>query len=155
MDTIVENKETIKDLKSLVNEGKLRFNLLKQDLTNEKHNSFTLSQQIETHEIDKVKHLESIDRALEMSQALHASKKELEVAHASLTKDLEHLENARKLLKDELNNLEEKHDQLRATQEKSIDLSSAPIVVENAKYFNDACATKSTSCEASILKENV
>src|SRR5664279_3304339 len=64
MDTIVENNETIKDLKSLVNEGKLRFNLLKQDLTNEKHNSFTLSQQIETHEIDKVIHLESIDRAL-------------------------------------------------------------------------------------------
>src|SRR5664279_4070970 len=110
MDTIVENKETIKDLKPLVNEGKFIFNLLKQELRDEKHNSFTLSQQIETHEIDKVKHLESIDRAFEMSQVLHASKKELEVTHASLTKDLEHLENAHKLLKDEINNLEEKYD---------------------------------------------
>ena len=43
MDTIVENKETIRDLKSLVHEGTLRFNILKQELHDEKHTSASLS----------------------------------------------------------------------------------------------------------------
>ena len=51
MDTMVENKETIKDLKSLVNEGKLRFNLLKQELRDEKHTSASLSQSFESYKL--------------------------------------------------------------------------------------------------------
>ena len=48
-----------------------------------------------------------------------------------LSKDFEHLENAHKLIKDEFMKLEEKYDQLRATYDKSLGSSSAPIIVEN------------------------
>ena len=51
------------------------------------------------------------------------------------------------LLKQEL--AEEKHTNCLLTQKnESYDL-------ENKNYINDACATNSTSCEASTLKENV
>jgi prefoldin subunit 5 len=49
-----------------------------------------------------------------MAQELHSSKKELEVAYASLTKDLEYLERANKLVKDELNRLSKKYEELQA-----------------------------------------
>jgi hypothetical protein len=77
MESLFEHKETIKALNSLVNEGKRRFNLLKQELSEEKHTNSCLFQSIKPYELT------------------------------------------------------------------------------NAKSINDACATNSTSCEASILKENV
>jgi hypothetical protein len=43
METLFEHKETIKELNSLVNEGKRRFNLLKQELSEEKHTNSSLS----------------------------------------------------------------------------------------------------------------
>jgi hypothetical protein len=43
METLFEHKETIKELNSLVNEGKRRFNLLKQELSEEKHTNSCLS----------------------------------------------------------------------------------------------------------------
>ena len=49
--------------------------------------------------------MDTLDRSLVVSQELDASKKELEVAHASLTKECEHLENANKLIKSELASL--------------------------------------------------
>jgi hypothetical protein len=51
-----------------------------------------------------------MDKTLLMAQELDAYKKELEVAHASLTKDLEHLEMANKLVIDELNRLSKKYE---------------------------------------------
>jgi hypothetical protein len=77
METLFDHKDTIKELNSLVNEGKRRFNLLKQELSEEKHTNSCLSQSIKSCEI------------------------------------------------------------------------------ANAKSINDACATNSSSCEASILIENV
>jgi hypothetical protein len=77
IETLFEHKDTIKELNSLVNEGKQRFNLLKQELSEDKHTNSSLSQSIKYFEL------------------------------------------------------------------------------ANAKSINDACATNSTSCEASILKENV
>ena len=117
METIASRDETIEGLESHVENEKRRFNLLKQELSDEKNTSFLFKQQIETFELDKVKNMDTLDRALLMSQELDASKKELEVAHASLTKGLEHLEKANKLAKDELMKLRENHDQLWATYE--------------------------------------
>jgi hypothetical protein len=77
METLFEPKNTIKELNSLVNEGKRRFNLLKQELSEEKHTNSSLPQSIKSCELT------------------------------------------------------------------------------NVKSINDVCATNSTSCEASILKENV
>ena len=76
---------------------KRRFNLLKQELTDEKNTTFLLTQQIETYKIGKVKDMDTLDRSLLLSQELDASKKKLEVAHTSLTKDLEHIETSSKL----------------------------------------------------------
>ncbi|KAK1693408.1 hypothetical protein QYE76_010105 [Lolium multiflorum] len=79
-----------------------------------------LKQQIETFELDKVKDLETIERAQLLAQELDASKKELEVGHASLTRDLDHLERANKLVKDELKKLGENHDLLQETYKKAL-----------------------------------
>jgi hypothetical protein len=51
MGTLFEHKETIKDLNSLINEGKWRFNLLKQELSEEKHTNSSLSQPIKSCEL--------------------------------------------------------------------------------------------------------
>ena len=115
MDSVNEKNESIEELESHLEDEKLRFNLLKQELKNERCISQGLMQQIETFKLDKVKDLETIERAQLMAQELDASKKELEVAHASLTKDLDHLEKANKLTKDELKKLGENHDLLQAT----------------------------------------
>jgi hypothetical protein len=48
METLFEHKETIKELNSLVNEEKWRFNLLKQELSEEKHTNYSLSQSIKS-----------------------------------------------------------------------------------------------------------
>jgi hypothetical protein len=93
--------------------------------------------------------MNTIDKTLLMAQELDASKKELEVAQASLTKDLEHLERANKLVKDELNRLSKKYKELQAMHEEVQGSSSAPIVVENI-----ACATNSSLDQAILIEEN-
>ena len=149
METVASRDETIESLESLIEDEKRRFNLLKQELSDEKNTSFLLKQQIETFELDKVKDMTTLDKSLLMSQELDASKKELEVAHASLTKDLEHLENANKLVNGELMKLKENHDQLRATYDKALGTLKDPIVVENI-----ACASNSTIDQALLVEEN-
>ena len=67
-------------MESLIEREKRRFNLLKQELTNEKNTTFLLTQQIETYKLDKVKDMDTLDRSLLLSQELDASKKNLEVA---------------------------------------------------------------------------
>ncbi|KAK1601185.1 hypothetical protein QYE76_008355 [Lolium multiflorum] len=106
MDSLKEKDESIEELEYHLNDKERRFNLLRQELKTERCISQGLEQQIETFELDKVKDLETIERAQLLAQELDASKKELEVAHASLTRDLDHLERANKLAKDELKNLE-------------------------------------------------
>jgi vacuolar-type H+-ATPase subunit D/Vma8 len=148
MDTVASRNETIENLNDHLEDGKRRFNLLEQELFDEKDNSSILAQQIETYEIDCVKNKDTIARSLELSQQLDASKKELEVAHASLTKEFEHLEKANKLIKGELIVLKEKHAQLQATYEKSLGTSSDPINVENI-----ACASNSLIDQAILVEE--
>ncbi|KAK1630898.1 hypothetical protein QYE76_005213 [Lolium multiflorum] len=110
-----------------------------------------LKQQIETYELDKFKDLETIDRAQSLTQELDASKKELEVAHASLTRDLDHLERAKKLDKDELKKLGENHDLLQETYKKALGSMKDPIVVENLA----TSSTSFTSEHAKLVEEHV
>ncbi|KAK1652787.1 hypothetical protein QYE76_070592 [Lolium multiflorum] len=130
MDSLKEKDESIEELEYHLNEKERRFNLLRQELKTERCISQGLKQQIETYELDKVKDLETIDRAQSLTQVLHASKEELEVAHASLTRDLDHLERANKLVKDELKKLGENHDLLQETYTKALESMKDPIVVE-------------------------
>ena len=74
----------------------------------------------------------------------------LEVAHVKLHADFEHLKNGSRVIKSELIKLTESHAQLKASYSKELAKLSSPLVVND-----DDCATNSTSCEASIFKENV
>ena len=87
--------------------------------------------------------------ALETLRDLESSKEEIEVAHDQLKEDFEHLDLGYKNVKGELTKLSKSYEELQATHVKSLVSSSSSHIV------NDACATNSTSCEASILKENV
>ena len=131
MDSLNERDESIEELESHIENEKRRFNLLRQELKDERCITNGLKQQMETFELDKVENLDILDKAHLMAQELDASKKELEVAHASFTKDLEHLEKANKLTKDELKKLGENHELLQATHEKALGSLKEPIVVEN------------------------
>ncbi|KAK1631540.1 hypothetical protein QYE76_005855 [Lolium multiflorum] len=121
MDSLKEKDESIEELEYHLNEKERIFNLLRQELKTERCISQGLKQQIETYELDKFKDLETIDRAQSLTQELNASKEELEVAHASLTRDLDHLESANKLVKDEPKKLGENHDLLQETYKRLLD----------------------------------
>ncbi|KAK1606171.1 hypothetical protein QYE76_029844 [Lolium multiflorum] len=151
MDSLKEKDESIEELEYQLDEKERRFNLLRQELKTERCISQGLKQQIETYELDKVKDLETIDRAQSLTQVLHTSKEELEVAHASLTRDLDHLERANKLVKDELKKLGENHDLLQETYMKALESMKDPIVVEK-----HACSpTSFTSGHAKLVEEHV
>jgi hypothetical protein len=149
MDTVAQRNETIDELNTHIEDGVRRYNLLKQELSDEKNTSFMLSQQIETYEKDKVKNLDTLDRSLIIAQELDFSKKELEAAHASLTKDLEHLEVTSKLVKCELLKLREDHDQLQVIHNEVLGTINDPILVDDI-----TCASNSSFVQASRVDEN-
>ncbi|KAK1681335.1 hypothetical protein QYE76_042183 [Lolium multiflorum] len=151
MDSLKEKDESIEELEYHLNEKERKFNLLRQELKTERCISQGLKKQIETYELDKVKDLETIDRAQSLTQVLHASKEELEVAHASLTRDLDHLERANKLVKDELKKLGENHDLLQETYTKALESMKDPIVVEKLA----SSSTTFTSEHAKLVEEHV
>ncbi|KAK1686198.1 hypothetical protein QYE76_047046 [Lolium multiflorum] len=151
MESLNERDESIEELESRMKNEKRRFNLLRQEPKNERCISQGLKQQIETFELDKVKDLETIERAQLLAQEIDASKKELEVAHASLTRDLDHLEKANKLVKDELKKLGENHDLLQETYKKALGSMNDPIIAENV-----ASSSTSFTCEhAKLVEEHV
>ncbi|KAK1692144.1 hypothetical protein QYE76_008841 [Lolium multiflorum] len=87
----------------------------------------------------------------ELKTELNASKEELEVAHASLTRDLDHLERANKLVKDELKKLGENHDLLQESYKKALGSMKDPFDVEKL-----ACSSISfTSEHAKLVEEHV
>ncbi|KAK1668339.1 hypothetical protein QYE76_056498 [Lolium multiflorum] len=151
MDSLKEKDESIEELEYQLNEKERRFNLLRQELKTERCISQGLKQQIETYELDKVKDLETIDRAQLLTQELNVSKEELEVAHASLTRDLDHLERANKLVKDELKKLGENHDLLQESYKRALGSMKDPIDVEKL-----ACSSISfTSEHAKLVEEHI
>ncbi|KAK1603367.1 hypothetical protein QYE76_018733 [Lolium multiflorum] len=151
MDSLKEKDESIEELEYHLNDKERRFNLLRQELKTERCISQGLKQQIETYELDKVKDHETIERAQSLTQELNASKEELEVAHASLTRDLDHLERANKLVKDELKKLGENHDLLQETYTKSLESMNDPIIDKDVASFS----TSFTSEHAKLVTEHV
>ncbi|KAK1561685.1 hypothetical protein QYE76_017663 [Lolium multiflorum] len=151
MDSLNEKDESIEELEYHLNDKERRFNLLRQELKTERCISQGLKQQIETFELDKVKDLETIERAQLLAQELDASKKELEVAHDSLTRDLGHLVRANKLVKDELKKLGENHDLLQETYKKALGSMNDPIIDKNVA----SSSTSFTSEHAKLVEEHV
>ncbi|KAK1628360.1 hypothetical protein QYE76_002675 [Lolium multiflorum] len=151
MDSLKEKDESIEELEYHLNDKERRFNLLRQELKTERCISQGLKQQIETYELDKVKDLETIERAQSLTQELNASKEELEVAHASLTRDLDHLERANKLVKDELKKLGKNHDLLQESYSKALESMNDSIVDKNVA----SSSTTFTSEHAKLVEEHV
>ena len=87
--------------------------------------------------------------ALETLRGLESSKEKIEISHDKLKEDFENLDLVYKNVKGELTKLSKSYEELQATHVKSLVSTSSPHIV------NDACATNSISCEASLLKENV
>ncbi|KAE8799189.1 hypothetical protein D1007_25475 [Hordeum vulgare] len=104
----------------------------------------------ETFPIELSRLKESHDRALEVANDFRTKNDKLEVPHAKLVEDYEHLENGSRAIKSSLIELTESHAELEASYAKELAKLPSPLIVNN-----DACATNSTSCEASILKENI
>ena len=80
---------------------------------------------------------------------LRSLKEEIEVTHCKLKEDFEHLDLDYKKVKGELTKLSKSHEELQATHAESLASTCSSHI------DNDACATNSILCEASILKENV
>ena len=99
-------------------------------------------------ELSKVK--EDHDRDLEVANDLKLKNDKLVFANAKLLEDFELLKNGSRVIESELIKLTESHEQLKASYTKEHANLPSPIAIND-----DACATNSTSCEASILKENV
>src|SRR3954464_13791214 len=85
-----------------------------------------------------------------MANIIKTKNDKLEIVHAKLLEYFGHLENGSRVIKGELIKLTESHAQLKASYLKEIAMLSSPSIIHD-----DACATNSISCEASILKENV
>uniref|UniRef100_A0ACD5Y5H7 Uncharacterized protein n=1 Tax=Avena sativa TaxID=4498 RepID=A0ACD5Y5H7_AVESA len=149
MSLVNSRDEAIDSLESHIDDEKLRFNLLEQELSKQRDITSLLKERIEIYELDKAKDMDTIDRAITLSQELDTSKKELEVAHASLTNDLDNLEKANLLVKRELIKLGENHDQLRVSYEKALGTLKDPIIVEDI-----TCASNPSLDQSSILMEN-
>jgi hypothetical protein len=67
---------------------------------------------------------------------------------------LEEVQELRVSLEEKLESIEESHNKIIAKLTKECYIALAKLSSPIANN-NDACATKSTSCEASILKENI
>ncbi|KAE8812517.1 hypothetical protein D1007_10439 [Hordeum vulgare] len=120
---------------------------LSQALENEQTTKESLE---ETFALELSRLKESHDRALEVANDFRTKNDKLEVAHAKLREDYEHLKNGWRAIKSSLIELTESHAQLEASYAKELAKLPYPLIDND-----DVCATDSTSCEASILKENV
>ncbi|KAE8794177.1 zinc knuckle family expressed [Hordeum vulgare] len=142
------------EIMSLVTEGKkytqeLEAHLKEHEATIETMEA-TKEYLEETFAVELSRLKESHDRALEVANDFRTKNDKLEGAHSKLLEDYEHLENGSRAIKSSLIELIESYAQLEASYAKELVKLPSPLVVND-----DACATNSISCEASILKENV
>ena len=106
----------------------------------------------ETNDLIFAKIIKEKDHAIAKCKVLKKEKVEFGVGNARLSEDIERLDKAHKALESEHSLLIKSHDQLQTQLSKNDELAKLSSSISNV---NDACATNSTSCEASILKENV
>ena len=126
MSIAIEGKKYIEELESHLEEHEVTIEKMEaheRDYANEiaelsqalEHEQTTKESLEETfaRELSRVK--ESTDRALEVDNVFETKNAKLEVAHARLLEDFEHLENGSRVIKGELIKLTESHAQLEAS----------------------------------------
>ncbi|KAE8803916.1 hypothetical protein D1007_20177 [Hordeum vulgare] len=99
---------------------------LSQALENEQTTKESLQ---ETFAIELSRLKESHDRPLEMANDFRTKNDKLEVAHAKLIEDYEHLKNASMSIKSSLIGLTESHAQLEASYAKELAKLHSPLIV--------------------------
>ncbi|KAK1666659.1 hypothetical protein QYE76_054818 [Lolium multiflorum] len=120
-------------------------------LKNELEEEQTIKEALEeTFALELSREKENHDRALEMANELKLKNYKLVFVNAKLLEDFEQLKKGSRVIESALTKLTESHEQLKASYLKVHANLPSPIAIDN-----DACATNSTSCEASTLKENV
>ncbi|KAK1579564.1 hypothetical protein QYE76_037209 [Lolium multiflorum] len=128
---------------------------LKNDLEEEQDTVASLEEQLETFEVSQNEIFSKLtkerDHAKAQLKLLKNEKSKVGVGHDKLVKDLDDLDKAHKALESEHSILTKSHEQLQASYLK--EHAMLPTLLNMS--CDDACATNSTSCEASILKENV
>ena len=128
---------------------------LKNDLEEEQETVASLEEQLQTLEVSQneifAKLTKERDHAKAKLKLLKNEKSKVGVGHDKLVKDLDDLDKAHKALESEHSILTKSYEQLQASYLK--EHAMLPSLLDMS--CDDACATNSTSCEASILKENV
>ncbi|KAK1626984.1 hypothetical protein QYE76_001299 [Lolium multiflorum] len=128
---------------------------LKNDLEEEQETIASLEEQLETLEVSQNEIVSKLtkerDHAKAQVKMLKKENPKVGVGHDKLVKDLDDLDKAHKVLESEHSILTKSHEQLQASYLK--EHAMLPSLLDMS--CDDACATNSTSCEASILKENV
>ena len=129
MDVVAARNVSIDDLESQIEDRKRRFNLLKQDLTEEKNINFLLTQKNESYELEKAKYIN--DACATNSTSCEAS---------TLKENVE-LRAQLELLTSNYRNLEENHEKLLGSHNDLL------ISYDGLKLALEASITKVTSCE--------
>ena len=142
---IVEHENTITTRGALECEYADEIATLKNDLEEEQTTKESLEETFAL-ELSRVK--ENHDRELEVANDLKLKNDKLVFAQAKLLEDFEQLKNGSRVVESALTKLTESHEQLKASYLK--EHANLPSLIA---INDDACATNSTSCEASILKE--
>jgi hypothetical protein len=132
MEIFAESKKYIEELESHIENGKRRFNLLKQELSDEKHTNFLLTQKIESYELEKEKSIN--DACATNSNSCGAS---------TLTENVE-LRAQLELLTSNYRKLEESHEKLSSSHDDLL------ISYDGLKLAHEASITKVTSCEPHV-----
>ncbi|KAK1604717.1 hypothetical protein QYE76_028390 [Lolium multiflorum] len=120
---------------------------LKNELEEEQTTKESLE---ETFSLELSRIKENHDRDLEVANDLKLKNDKLVFVNAKLLEDFEQLKNGSRVIESALTKLTESHEQLKASYLKEHANLPSPI-----SDNDDACATNPTSCEASILTENV
>ena len=161
MGALVERRETIEALEaSLEEKGKIERDdamekaTLEDALEEEQETRASLEEKLEnieeSHDAIIAKLIEERDHAISKCKMLKKEKVEFGVGNARLIEDIERRDKAQKALEREHSLLILSHDQLQTQLSKNDEL----VMPSSIPNVNDACATNSTSCEASSLKEN-
>ena len=143
MKSITERDNYIDNVETLLIEEKERNDLLEQNLHEVETMKASLEETITLHEIDFVKTNDALGLSLEIKHDLLDKIAKLKVVHSELGEEYKLLEKSNKLIKEELINLTESYNQLKASTLKSLATFSP----------SDACASNSIDY-ASILDEN-
>ena len=135
-----EDDDTYEEEEDIIRrEGEIIYNALPNDTKVRSLLVKIVSNAIESHKIIEERFRLEREYALEI---------------ASLENSLEEEEEVRATLEEKLESIEESHDEIIAKLNKEHDHALAKLSSSIAND-NNACATNSTTCEASILKENV